>query len=271
MPAAGLRNGNTSMQRPPNKSRDEGQQEWAQKISDLRHSLNLSQTDFGQRLRMSAMAISRWERAAQEPTAASYIDLGNLAGDPLCWYFWARAGLGNEDLMRVLPNFRKRLGRSNMVNLRIATAGSGRKKSKLPQLVAVPLLKVVVASHGGKGDISPVLDDAPVESAIAAPNEWCPNPSTSTCLRVSGNSMAPLIHEGYILAVDSSQHDRSKLEGQIVIGWNKNKGLTVSRLKRYGQAELLQPENREYEPIVLNGKEKWLILAKVLWWIGKES
>ncbi len=258
------------MRRPPDNPGDLANQEWAKKISDLRGNLNLSQTAFGQRLHMSAMAISRWERGAQEPTAGSYIELGNLAGDPLCWYFWARAGLRNEDLMRVLPNFRKRLGTGNAIDLRFAAAGGGKKKSNIPQLVAVPLLNCVAASHGGKGDISPALQDAPVESAIAAPNEWCPNPSTSSCLRVSGNSMAPLIHDGYILAVDSSQHDRSKLESQIVIAWNKNKGLTVSRLKRYGQAEILQPENREYEPIVLDGKEKWLILAKVLWWIGKE-
>lgn len=253
------------------KSTDASRQDWTQKISDLRSKLGLSQTGFGQRLRMSAMAISRWERGVQEPTAASYIDLGNLAGDPLCWYFWARAGLRNEDVMRVLPNFRKRMGRSSVVQLQIAAAGSGKRKSKLPRLVAVPLLKCVAASHGGKGDISPVLSDAPVESVIAAPNEWCPNPTASICLRVSGNSMAPLIHDGYILAVDSSQHDRGKLNGAIVIAWNKNKGLMVSRLERYGQTEVLQPENREYEPIVLDGKEKWMILARVLWWIGKAN
>ena len=259
------------MRNPLRKSGDNGGREWIEKISNLRRSLNLSQTDFGRQLHISAMAISRWERGVQEPTAASYIDLGNLAGDPLCWYFWGRAGLRNEDLMRVMPNFRKRLGRSSVIDLRFATAGSGKKKSKNPQLVAVPLLKCIVASHGGKGDISPMLHDAPMESAIAAPNEWCPNPSSSTCLRVSGNSMAPLIHDGYILAVDSSQHDRAKLDGEIVIAWNKDKGLTVSRLKRYGQTEVLQSENREYEPVVLDGGEKWIILAKVLWWIGKAS
>lgn len=257
------------MRKQLSNSGESARQEWAEKLFDLRRSLNLSQTAFGQRLRMSAMAISRWERGTQEPTAGSYIDLGNLAGDPLCWYFWGRAGLRNEDLMRVLPNFRKRLGRPNVINLRIVTAGSGHKKSKIPHLVAVPLLRCIAASHGGNGDISPALQDAPVESAIAAPNEWCPNPSTSSCLRVQGNSMAPLIHDGYILAVDSSQHDRAKLDGEIVIVWNKDKGLTVSRLKRYGQTEVLQPENRDYEPVVMDGKEKWIILAKVLWWIGK--
>lgn len=81
--------------------------------------------------------------------------------------------------------------------------------------------------------------------------------------------MAPLLYEGYILVVDSSIHDHSELDGKIVIAWNKDKGLTVSRLKRYGATEVLQPENRDYEPIVLENKEKWKILAKVLWWIGK--
>jgi hypothetical protein len=34
---------------------------------------------------------------------------------------------------------------------------------------------------------------------------------------------------------------------------------------------VLQPENRDYEAIVLENKEKWKILAKVLWWIGKAN
>jgi putative membrane protein len=55
------------------------------------------------------MAVSRWERGAQEPTARSYIELGNLAREPQCWYFWARAGLRHEDLMQVVPQLRRRL------------------------------------------------------------------------------------------------------------------------------------------------------------------
>ena len=78
-------------------------QEWASAISDLRRTFKLSQTSFGKKFHSSAMAVSRWERGAQEPTARSYIELGNLAGDPICWYFWGRAGLRHEDLMRILP------------------------------------------------------------------------------------------------------------------------------------------------------------------------
>lgn len=81
--------------------------------------------------------------------------------------------------------------------------------------------------------------------------------------------MNPLIYDGYILAVDSSQTDHAKLEGCIVIAWHKDMGLTVSRLQRYGDAEVLQPENRRYDSIVLDTKLSWKILAKVLWWIGR--
>ena len=80
--------------------------------------------------------------------------------------------------------------------------------------------------------------------------------------------MMPLIHDGYILAVDSSQIDPAKLSGKIVIAWHRDMGLIVTRLQHYDHTEVLQPENREYESIVLDGKHEWKILAKVLWWIG---
>lgn len=211
------------------------------------------------------MAVSRWERGAQEPPIGSYVELGTLAGDPLCWYFWGRAGLRKEELMRVLPKLRS----TNMINFQIVGAGGGLKKSKAPQLIAIPLLKLVAASHGENGDNSAVLHDAPVESMIAAPKDWCPNPSSTSCLRVKGNSMSPLIFDGYILAVDSSQTDHSELNGKIVIAWNKDMGLTVSRLQRYEDTEVLHPENRDYESIVIDNNHRWKILARVLWWIGK--
>jgi SOS-response transcriptional repressor LexA/DNA-binding transcriptional regulator YiaG len=244
-------------------------QDWATTIFKLRQRLNVNQSAFGQRLYSSAMAVSRWERGTQEPTAESYIGLGILAGAPLCWYFWGRAGLSNEDLMRVMPTARTRLNSTDPDNYRIVSAGSGNKKSEIPQVVAIPLLEVVAASHGEIGDSSSILHGAPVESMMAAPSDWCPNPTSTICLRVRGSSMSPLITDGSIVAVDTSQRDQVTLDGKIIIAWHKQMGLTVSRLKRYGPAEVLQPENGDYESVVLNGKQKWKVLAKVLWWIEK--
>jgi len=237
----------------------------------LRERLNLSQTTFGQKLQSSAMAVSRWERGAQEPPSHSYIELGNIAGDPSCWYFWGRAGLRSEDVMRVIPKLRNRFRHSGTPHFEIVKAGSSSRKPVLKnsQLLAIPLLKIVAAAHGEKGDDAPALHDAPIESMIAAPKDWCPNPAATTCVRVQGNSMSPLINNGYILAVDTSQNDRGKLDGKIVIAWHKDRGLTVSRLQRYDHTEVLQAENRAYDSITLDRKNKWKILARVLWWIGK--
>jgi SOS-response transcriptional repressor LexA len=81
--------------------------------------------------------------------------------------------------------------------------------------------------------------------------------------------MMPLIRDGYILVVDSSQTNDMELNGKVVIAWHRDKGLTVSRLQHFDHTEVLESENREYESIVIDYKHKWKIAGKVLWWIAK--
>jgi SOS-response transcriptional repressor LexA len=257
------------MPKTPKKSKSPSP-EWAGLVRELRQELSLNQAELALRLHYSAMAISQWERGEQEPTDRAYIELGNLATNPKCWYFWGRAGLHSENLLRVMPKMRDRLQTSTFANLEIARAGSGAQKTHLqkPKLVAIPLLKVVAATHGETGGHPSNLLSGPVESMIAAPRDWCPNPATTSCPWVRGNSMSPLIQDGYILAVDYSQSDQMLLNGKIVIAWHKDRGLTVSRLRRFDHTEVLEPENHGYEAITLGAKQRWTILAKVLWWIA---
>jgi SOS-response transcriptional repressor LexA len=81
--------------------------------------------------------------------------------------------------------------------------------------------------------------------------------------------MAPLIQDGYIVAVDSLQNDPIQMNGKIVIAWHKGRGLTASRVRRFDHSEVLEPENPGYEAITLGAKQRRTILAKVLWWIAK--
>ena len=76
--------------------------EWADRIERLREKLQLNQAALARLLHVSPMAVSRWERAINEPEAGYYIQMGTLAGEPDCWYFWQRAGLPSSDLMRTL-------------------------------------------------------------------------------------------------------------------------------------------------------------------------
>jgi SOS-response transcriptional repressor LexA len=216
------------------------------------------------------MAVSRWERGEQEPSAQAYIRIGNLARDSSCWYFWERAGLHSENVLRVLPNLEKNTRHSKLQGFEIVTAGISRKKlHEKIELVAVPVLQVAAASHQEQGDVLQSLSEAPIESMMAAPKDWCPNPAHTSCLRVRGNSMAPLIQDGYLVAVDSSLTNMNDLDGKIVIAWHRDMGLAISRLRLYDHTAVLVPENSEFSGVTIGAKQPWKIVGTVLWWIGR--
>jgi transcriptional regulator with XRE-family HTH domain len=245
--------------------------EWSARILAFRKTLNLSQTELGERLITSAMAVSRWERGQAEPTAAAYLRLGNLAGDPLCWDFWGRAGLNTSDIMRVLPAASHRLRQIRTANVQVVHAGAGAKRSPKPKdFVAIPLLPVHAATADEDTEEVTDLDQLKPEAIWAAPAEWCPHPSQTISLRVKGNSMSPLILDGYVIAVDTSDVSRDKLIGQIVVAWNgEKKRLLVSRFARFDHTDVLISDQREHQSISLSRHSKWRIMGRVLWWTGR--
>jgi len=244
--------------------------EWSNKVKCLRESLKLSQSEFGQKLGVSAMSLSRWERGTVEPPEGAYIRLGNLAGNSLRWYFWKRAGLTINDIREALPDEISRLAQSRTVPLQIAHAGINAKSAKeKSEFVAVPLLPVIAATPGEKGDTDIDLDQIPPEKLLPASKEWCPHPEATVCLRVKGNSMSPLILDDYIIAVDTSEVRHEKLVGTIVVAQHTKKGLLVSRLIRFDHTDALVSDRREYDSVSVTVDSHWRIVGQVLWWIGK--
>jgi SOS-response transcriptional repressor LexA len=244
--------------------------EWAGRIVNLRERLGLSQAAFGARLHYSAMAVSRWERATKEPPAQCWIQLGNLAGDPESWFFWSRAGLKSSDLARLLPEGSRSLAKARLPEFEIVIAGSGKKTKKLPRkmkLVAIPVLPIHAATRGETGHPNADLGGVAAEVMIAAPEMWCPNPADTSCLRVKGSSMTPSIVDGDIVAVDSSQNDPGKLSSKIIVAWHRQHGLSLARFRQMNGMQLLESENRDYEPILLSKDRNWRIVGKVLWLI----
>src|SRR5882757_6211570 len=96
--------------------------EWALKVEGFRGNRRLIQAAFRGHLGVSAMAVSRWERGVAQPSGDVYIRLGNLAGDPLCWFFWKRAGLRLSDVTRVLSTARRRMIKSALPDVEIVRA-----------------------------------------------------------------------------------------------------------------------------------------------------
>jgi transcriptional regulator with XRE-family HTH domain len=246
---------------------------WSREILSLRRSLRLSQADFAKRLNVSAMNVSRWERGDTQPTAGAYIRLGNLADDPLAWFFWGLAGLSTADIMRVLPATRKRLRQIKVAPLQVVHAGVGIKNSPQSEaFVAVPVLPVSAATLGVSADQVEDLEQLTPESLWAAPAAWCPNPDRTISLRVRGNSMSPLILDGYLIAVDTADRSREELVGKIVVAWNKQtKQLVVSRFSKFDHTEALVSDQRENQSVLLANELEWNIVGRVLWWAGRSS
>ncbi|HWR17144.1 MAG TPA: helix-turn-helix transcriptional regulator [Terriglobales bacterium] len=69
-------------------------------ILELRKTLNMSQTELGDRLGVGAMSVSRWERGVI-PTADHLIGLAKLSSSPQqFWFFVGKAGLTKQDLVK---------------------------------------------------------------------------------------------------------------------------------------------------------------------------
>ena len=236
------------------------------RIAQLRKRLKLSQSELGHKLNASAMGVSRWERGVQPPPAQTFLSLGILAGKSECWYFWGLAGLTSDDVLRVLPKAREPLRGVERVQVASAGVDGMAKKSSL---VAVPLLPLFAAAHTEGG--SQQFDFALVEpeAILAAPSVWCPNPALTSSLRVKGDSMQPLLHDGYVIVVDRKQRDRAELKDKVIVVFNREYGLVVSRLRRLGKMDMLVPENSQHQPVPLT--HDWKIIGKVLWWMGTAS
>jgi hypothetical protein len=194
-----------------------------------------------------------------------------MAGDPLCWFFWGHAGLSTADVMQVLPAARQRWRLSKTPAVQVVHAGAGKMTSLKPgTFVAIPILPVHAATPGVEGDEVGDLDQLKPEAMWAAPAEWCPNPEATISLRVKGDSMSPLILDGYIIAVDTSDTAREDLFGQIVVAWHaKEKRLLLSRLIKFDHSEALVSDHREYQSVLLASGSQWRIVGRVLWWTGR--
>jgi transcriptional regulator with XRE-family HTH domain len=228
--------------------------EWAAQIERLRERLRLNQAGLARLLNVSPMAVSRWERAVNEPEASFYIHMGTLAGDPDCWYFWQRAGLPASDLKRALR--KSRASKSAQAAVEVLESHS------------VPLL-AVTAGTNAPGDNESNLEQSPAIAKLMAPAAWSEHQDSVRCLRISGEGMAPSIGDGSIAAADLSQFDRAKLHNFIVLAWHKDFGLMVRRLKRVGHAEVLAADADTSGSSSITLDRNWRVLGKIVWWLSR--
>ena len=243
--------------------------EWALQITALRERLQINQAELARQMQCSAMTISRWERGLLQPSAEHFVQLGNHGNKNEAWFFWEMAGIQPAKMIEALSGSSRTKRLLEGPQLQPSRPGAQLASTdKLSAVVALPLLKAVIGTHGVPGDKRSSLRTIPSSDAIGVPASWCPNPAYTSLVRVKGTSMEPLIRNGDIVAVDSYQTERNELYGKLVIAASEDMGLSLARLRHYDGFEVLEGEDRQYDPIVLNKARDHRIVGRVLWWIS---
>jgi phage repressor protein C with HTH and peptisase S24 domain len=88
-------------------------------------------------------------------------------------------------------------------------------------------------------------------------------------LRIAGEGMSPVIVDGSVVAVDLSHFAHSDLYNHIVLAWQKDFGLIVRRMKKFGAAEVLVADSDRSGSTTITLDRNWRILGRLVWWISR--
>jgi transcriptional regulator with XRE-family HTH domain len=246
--------------------------EWPDRIRRLLSDLKLTQEGLAARLGVSPATVSRWIKGRQEPTAESYIALGNLAPRPDGVYFWERAGMDTSGLpdanfLRAISSLRVCLKDFKLVASRTLSkqlVGKG-------NAVAIPLLNVTAYGDRIPPTENVSLSQVELEEVLLAPLAWCPHPENMISMHLLGDSMYPAIPPDSIIFVDTAVRDRDRLNQRLTVVSHRDLGFKVARLQRLSGADLLVSANHKYVPLDISNASKWKIFGEVLWWVSRDT
>jgi phage repressor protein C with HTH and peptisase S24 domain len=245
--------------------------EWSDRIRQLLRELKLTQAGLADRLGVSPATVSRWLAGKNEPTAETYVALGNLAGRPDGAYFWERAGIDTSELpdaslRQTLSSIRATLEDFNL----ITTKKVSQHLSGKANAVAIPLMNVTAFGDRVPPHENVRLSQAKVEDVLLAPLAWCPHPENMIAMHFEGDSMLPTIPPGSIIFIDTAAKDRNRLRERIAVVAHRDLGFKVARFQRVSGSDLLVSANYKVAPIDVSNASKWKIFGEVLWWVSRD-
>jgi phage repressor protein C with HTH and peptisase S24 domain len=205
--------------------------------------------DFAKETQIAHSVVSRWLDGYNKPTRKNIILVRNAGFNEE----WLLTGEGDM----VIDEEKLSLAAKQTTNYKINEPPSdyapNAHKTKLPEDIYIRL--VSVPANAGK---SYGFDDIP-ETMIPVSKRY--NNQKNIAFRISGNSMAPLIANNYIVIVDSK---RQPVNGDVVVCQFNNE-LLCKRLKITSEGKnILQSENSEYPEIEINGLNDCKVIGVVV-------
>ena len=139
-----------------------------------------------------------------------------------------------------------------------------RKPGATKACIPIPLISEPIAAG-----VPVCIKEKDIEGFVFVYKKWIKQGHTYCCLRVRGNSMHPIISDGFIITIDLNENDPLKLERQIVAARGKDR-VILKYLILTEKDYILLPHNiTEAKPIVVPRTEPNPIIGKVASWWGK--
>jgi phage repressor protein C with HTH and peptisase S24 domain len=219
-------------------------------VERLRRELGITQSSLAQRLKVSAMSVSRWERGVQEPSSQMFVKLGTLATGEMRWQFWEMAGLQRT--------YVEGAARRQII---VEDPADLHSKALHTSIVPLPLLDARL----GASLYGDFLAGSDVVEVLTAPSEWCPHPRNTIAAFVDGDSMEPRIRNGSVVCFDTAEKSPAALATHIVIAQHPQLGTKISWLDDLSEGKYqFRSENPKYEP--MDYEDEWQLIGRLLWW-----
>lgn len=208
----------------------------AQAVYRTRKANGLSQAAFAEALGTLQGQVAKWETDALKPSGPMCIAMSRLATEADRDWWLAQAGLRPSETP-------------------VTDEG----------IQFVPLLRDSLAAGTPRA-----INKDEIERMLPLPASWFAGAGKLYAIRVTGDSMAPIIGNGYTVIVDVSRKEPAKLVERMVAA-SDGDGVTVKWLRKDGDMFLLVPNYTSLaHPIkIMRLKEGWEIVGLVVKWIGE--
>ena len=226
-----------------------------ERLRKVRAMLQLNQTEFGEPVGITQSTVAAYESGQRPPPLPVLLALEHRLHVS---HQWVLHGAG-EPLLRAGPT-------------RPVITTSPEELKSLHQLegedqyYAVPYLRDAAAAGSGL-----IMEDQ-VEGYCIIHKRVAPHPETVRCVRIAGDSMAPTLTDGSIVAVDITPLPLRAVDGKIVCSRTGEGAIVIKRLRVRGHYALLYSDNgdqRAYPPIVVDLRElPEPVIGQVIWaWV----
>lgn len=210
------------------------------KIKAIRKSMGLTQVDFAQKIGVSSLTVSRWERGEQRPREEELLKMG---------INYSTTTLNNE---------------ATPADAAIKEMRKNGKFHDNHQLLMIPMISSEIKLSAGGGNM---YEDIPWEVIGRYPvfdGELSAfyGEDGLTSMEVEGDSMEPQIHDRDVVIFN---HDPDWIPGNIYVVCHNGlllvKGLIANGTK---QPPILRSSNKDYDDITVKQDDFFLVYGRVL-------